>query len=227
MSDILMSSGVLLKPEAVGFLGVDAEAQGRVGEGLAWIKLAQETLTGSVPASSSSTDEQEGKGKKTLASRMEKLRLSKSPSPSSLSSFTFGSPQPDVSGNGGGLPPHLDPCTVYSESRVVESLDAKWTKTNDKLIFEKVPPTSTLVAKIPGGREVHTVQQFTPVQLGEDSVNQLRRGISDSHQVPFGPGGGSTVDSSDEEEWGGGGGGVVTEKSVVTGKSYQVPGGFY
>ena len=207
------------KARGCRFLGVDAEAQGRVGEGLAWIKLAQETLAGTVSASSS-TDEQEGKGKKTLASRMEKLRLSKSPSPSPLSSFTFGSTQPDAV----GLPPHLDPCTVYSEFRVIESLDAKWTKTNDNLIFEKVPPTSTLVAKIPGGREVHTVQQFTPVQLGEDSVNQLRLGVNDSHQIAFGPGGGSAVDSSDEEEWGRGGGGVVTEKPVVTG---TVSGGFY
>ena len=210
------------KARGCRFLGVDAEAQGRLGEGIAWIKLARETLTGSVSASSSSTGEQEGKGKKTLASRMEKLRLSKSP-PSPLSTF---SSHTAASGNGGGLPLHLDPCTVYSELQVIESLDAKWTKMNDKLIFEKVPPTNSLIAKIPGGREVHTVQQFAPVQLGEDSVNQLRRGVSDSHHVSFGPGKGSAVDSSDEEEWRGEGG-VVTEGSVDTGTRYQMPGGFY
>lgn len=210
------------KARGCRFLGVDAEAQGRLGEGIAWIRLARETLTGSVSTSSSSTDDQESRGKKTLASRMEKLRLSKSSSPSPI---TFSSPQSAASGNGGGLPPHLDPCTLYSEFQVIESLDAKWAKTNDNLIFEKVPPTNTLVAKIPCGREVHTVQQFTPVQLGEELVNQLRRGLSDSHQVSFGPGGGSAMDSSDEEEWRGGGG-VATEGSIDTGR-YQLPGGFY
>ena len=203
------------------FLGVDAEAQGRPGEGIAWIRLARETLTGTVSTSSLSIDEQEGKGKKTLASRIEKLRLSKSPSPSPPSSFTLSSPQTTTSGSGGGLPFHLDPCTTYSEFQVIESLDAKWTKMNDNLTFEKVPLTNTLVAKIPGGREVHTVQQFAPVQLGEDSVNQLRRGVSDPHQASLG---GFAADSSDEEEWGRGG---VTERSVDTGTRCQVPEGFY
>ncbi|KAF8450134.1 hypothetical protein BGX38DRAFT_1092150 [Terfezia claveryi] len=167
------------KARGCRFLGVDAEVQGRLGEGLGWIKLGKEFLGGTIPTTSSNDD----KEKKTLASRMEKLRLS----------------------------------NVHSELQTIEGLDAKWSKTNDKLVFEKVPATNSLVSKIPGGREIHDIKAYSPVKLGSESINTLRRGgmegSSEYSQHQDWPTG-DYPDSSDEEDGG-------------KGSSYQVPGGYY
>ncbi|KAF8472532.1 hypothetical protein BDZ91DRAFT_644204, partial [Kalaharituber pfeilii] len=121
------------KARGCRFLGVDAEAQGKVGEGLGWVTLAKEILEGSV--SSSSHDKREAKEKKSLTSTMEKL--------------------------------------LHSELQTVQGLEAKWSKTNDKLVFERIPPTSLLVGKIPSGREIHTIKEYSPPRLGQDVVSQL------------------------------------------------------
>jgi len=197
------------KARGCRFLGVDAEAQGRLGEGLGWIKLGKEFLGGTTPTTSSNDD----KEKKTLASRIEKLRLSKFPPQLSSSQSSSSSTQ----NSAGVLPPNLDPCTVHSELQTIEGLDAKWSKTNDKLVFEKVPATNSLVSKIPGGREIHDIKAYSPVKLGIESINTLRRGgvegISEySQQQDWSSGG--YPDSSDEEDGG-------------KGSSYQVPGGYY
>ena len=119
----------------------------------------------------------------------------------------------------GGLTPNLDPCTgtVYSELQTIEGLDAKWSKANDKLVFEKVPTTNSLVSKIPGGREIHDIKAYSPVKLANESINTIRRGgvegASGYPQQQDWPSGGF-LDSSDEEDWG-------------NGSSYQVPGGYY
>ncbi|RPB25932.1 hypothetical protein L211DRAFT_836024 [Terfezia boudieri ATCC MYA-4762] len=195
------------KARGCRFLGVDAEVQGRLGEGLGWIKLGKEFLGGTIPTTSSNDD----KEKKTLASRMEKLRLSKL-SPPSLSSHSSSTQTSDSV-----LPPNLDPCSVHSELQTIEGLDAKWSKTNDKLVFEKVPATNSLVSKIPGGREIHVIKAYSPVKLGSESINTLRRGgmekTGEYSQHQDWPNG-DYSDSSDEEDGG-------------KGSSYQVPGGYY
>ena len=199
------------KARGCRFLGVDAEAQGRLGEGLGWIKLGKEFLGGTTPTSSN--DDGEVREKKTIASRMEKLRFSKPSSPSTSSPSSSSSTQNPA----GGLSPNLDPCTVYSELQTIEGLDAKWSKTNDKLVFEKIPATNSLVSKIPGGREIHNIKAYSPVKLGNESINTIRRGgvegVSGYSQQQDWPSGGFP-DSSDEEDGGNGSG-------------YQVPGGYY
>lgn len=201
------------KARGCRFLGVDAEAQGKpggLGEGIGWIKLAKEILAGSVPSSSS--DDKDSKEKKTLASRMEKLRLSKSSSPSPPSSSS------SAQNPAGGLPPRLDPCTVNSELPTIEALEAKWSKTNDKLAFEKVAPTNSLVGKIPGGREFLTVKPYSPAKLEDSSINTLRRGGTD--------GVGDYPQQQHHQEWAGGYADSSDEEDGK-GSSYQVPGGYH
>ncbi|KAF8429007.1 hypothetical protein EV426DRAFT_583266 [Tirmania nivea] len=196
------------KARGCRFLGVDAEAQGRLGEGLGWIQLGKEFLGGTIHNSFPNDD----KEKKTLASRMEKLRLSKSPPPPTSQSSSS-----STQNSAGVLPPNLDPCTVHSELQTIEGLDAKWSKTNDKLIFEKVPATNSLVSKIPGGREIHDIKAYCPVKLGNESINTLRRGGIEGTSV-----------YSQQQDWSSGGyPGSSDEEDGGKGSSYQVPGGYY
>jgi len=73
------------------------------------------------------------------------------------------------------------------------------------------------VSKIPGGREIHNIKAYSPVKLGNESINTIRRGgvegVSGYSQQQDWPSGGFP-DSSDEEDGGNGSG-------------YQVPGGYY
>ncbi|KAI5809948.1 hypothetical protein DFH27DRAFT_508858 [Peziza echinospora] len=159
------------------FLGLDAEAQSRLGEGLGWMKLASEILTGE-------EEEQEEESNK-------KKKKKKSSS--------------------------MDPCTLHSELQTILALAARWAKTNDKLIFDRIPPTNSLMGRIPSGREVHSVPEFVPDRLGVVEVGELRRGGGEGGSAGGRSGGGgggegyverwgegteTARDSSDDEDGG-------------------------
>ena len=204
------------------FLGVDAESQGRLGEGLGWIKLGKEILYGSVSSSSSSSSgsgDKDLKEKISLSSTMEKLRLSTSSSKPSSSPSGSTSSNPSA----GGLPPHLDPCSIHSELQTIQALEQKWSKTNDKLIFERVPPTNSLVAKIPSGREVHTVKKYFPVRLEDGIVNRLRKGGVEG----AGTGAGTGTERYGEDYWATGGGGESSDEDEGRGTNRDERVGYY
>ncbi|KAF8533091.1 hypothetical protein BDD12DRAFT_867128 [Trichophaea hybrida] len=113
------------RAKACRFLAIDAEASGRVGEGIGWIVLARSILT---PSSS--------KLKRGFLERRETRALEKG-------DMTWGM-------DAGRL----------EEGRVLEGLEEKWRKSNDALFFQMIEPESTLAARIPGGREVHTVKSW-------------------------------------------------------------------
>ena len=185
------------------FLGLDAEAQGRLGEGLGWMKLASEILTGE-GSSSNTKEEEESSKKKSLASRF-KSSSSPSSSPSSqaqslntnaTSSSSSSIPQQSLAG---GLPYNMDPCTLHSELQTILALTTRWSKTNDKLIFDRIPPTNSLMARIPSGREVHTVPEFVPDRLGAVEVGELRKGGGEGAGNGGGGGGEGYVERWGEE----------------------------
>ncbi|KAK3695102.1 hypothetical protein B0T22DRAFT_373070 [Podospora appendiculata] len=60
------------------------------------------------------------------------------------------------------------------EIRVIEMLEAKWTKQNDTMGTQAVPPTGPLLAQMPSGREIHTLKPFQPPLLDAAALEAMR-----------------------------------------------------
>ncbi|KAF8432603.1 hypothetical protein BGX38DRAFT_1276653 [Terfezia claveryi] len=93
------------KARGCQFLSVDAAVQGRLGEGLGWIKLGKEFVGAPTPTTFSNDD----KENQTLASRMEKLPLWRAFPPILIIKFK---PNAKLTS---ALPPSLDPFSIHSE----------------------------------------------------------------------------------------------------------------
>ncbi|KAK5658836.1 hypothetical protein OQA88_1648 [Cercophora sp. LCS_1] len=78
------------------------------------------------------------------------------------------------------------------ETRVIEMLEAKWTKQNDTILTQAIPPTGPLLAQMPSGREIHTLKRFQPPSLSAATLEAMRAPPDRSDE----PG---TYGSSDEE----------------------------
>ncbi|KAI9744579.1 MAG: hypothetical protein M1818_002108 [Claussenomyces sp. TS43310] len=80
------------------------------------------------------------------------------------------------------------------EARVLDMLDAKWNKMNDTINTQIIPPAGPLLAAMPSGRDVHTVQPYVLPELDAKTLESMRRPPSPSAFLV-----GDSVDSSDEE----------------------------
>jgi len=164
------------------FLAIDAEASGRVGEAIGWAQLARSILSAS--ASSSATS----KIKRELLERREKSALERGDARWGM--------------DAGRL----------EETRTIEALEDKWKRSNDAVFFQEIVGASVLAARIPSGREVHSVKPWNAPTL--DSAEKkalLGRGVEGLAEGVEGLGWG---DSEDEDE----------ESSSVSAK---IPGGYY
>ncbi|KAK3337220.1 hypothetical protein B0T19DRAFT_411869 [Cercophora scortea] len=83
------------------------------------------------------------------------------------------------------------------EVRVIEMLEAKWTKQNDTMGTQAVPPTGPLLAQMPSGREIHSLKPFQPPLL-DAAVLEAMRAPPDRADDGGGVGAGGYA-SSDEE----------------------------
>jgi hypothetical protein len=126
------------------FLGIDAEAAGRVGEGIGWAALGRSFLS-----SSSSTTSTTGKLKREFLERRESKALERGDASWGL--------------DAGRL----------EEGRTLERLSDKWTKSNDAVFFQVVEGASTLAARIPSGRDVHTLKPWEPATLDSGEKKAL------------------------------------------------------
>ncbi|KAF3062800.1 pH-response regulator protein palC [Daldinia childiae] len=80
------------------------------------------------------------------------------------------------------------------ETRVIEMLDAKWTKINDTMLTQAIPSPGTLLASLPSGRDMHTIKPYQPPELERESLESMRA-------PPDGPDNYQGVElSSDDEE---------------------------
>ncbi|KAM0332367.1 hypothetical protein ACHAQA_002644 [Verticillium albo-atrum] len=60
------------------------------------------------------------------------------------------------------------------EIRVIEHLEAKWTKINDLVNTQVIPPTGALLAQMPSGREMHTLKPYPPPELDRSVLEATR-----------------------------------------------------
>ncbi|KAK3383188.1 hypothetical protein B0T24DRAFT_687624 [Lasiosphaeria ovina] len=60
------------------------------------------------------------------------------------------------------------------ETRVLEMLEVKWTKQNDTIFTQAIPPTGQLLAQMPSGREICSIKPFQPPLLDGAALEAMR-----------------------------------------------------
>ncbi|KAI5850185.1 hypothetical protein DFP73DRAFT_614711 [Morchella snyderi] len=119
------------RAKACRFLGIDAEGAGRCGEGIAWVVLAREVLSGAAAGGS---------------------------------------------GGGGGAGKGVWGMDAgrAEEEMVCAALEKRWRKVNDSVMFQLVPGTAAVAARMPTGREIHSVGVWEAPKLGAEEMRALR-----------------------------------------------------
>jgi len=166
--------------KACRFFGIDADLSDQTGTALAWLRAGMHSLgfTSKSDSSSTSLDSKKlsglgiGRLKREWSEKREERKVE--------TGKAWG-------GDAGRA----------EEARVLESLELKWTKMNDTINTQVVPPFQPLLAAMPSGREMYTVQQYNPPSLDASTLQAMRAPPSPG---ALGSGADGTWDSSDEGE---------------------------
>lgn len=142
------------RAKACRFFGIDAELGGQTGNAIGWLhaglqELGVEPSETSKKSGSSSSIGGLGRLRKEWVEKREDKKVERSL---------------DWGADAGRL----------EETRVLEMLEAKWTKQNDTILTQAVPPAGSLLAQMPTGREMHNIKPFQPPQLDADSLEAMR-----------------------------------------------------
>lgn len=133
------------------FLGIDAEASSRCGEGISWLLLAKSILTGSAAtASGSSSSTSIDKLRRELSERKEAKHIAAA--------------DPNWGMDAGRA----------EEIKVLEALEGKWRKLNDSIMFQTLPDVGELMKRIPSGREFHSLKAWEAPMLGAEEMRALK-----------------------------------------------------
>ncbi|KAK4230570.1 hypothetical protein QBC38DRAFT_469093 [Podospora fimiseda] len=136
------------RARACRFFGIDAELGEQTGTALAWLLAGLQELGVERKA------EQKSKGglkglKKEWTERREDKKIERGL---------------DWGADAGKL----------EETRVIEMLEAKWSKQNDTIMTQAIPPIGPLLAQMPSGREIHSIKPYQPPQLEPDVLEAMR-----------------------------------------------------
>ncbi|CAJ2501192.1 Uu.00g040450.m01.CDS01 [Anthostomella pinea] len=135
------------RAKACRFFGIDAELSGQTGSALGWLRCGLQEL-GIEPK----------EAKKGLSlTRMKKDWSEKREDKKVERGTNWGA-------DAGKL----------EETRVIELLEAKWTKINDTMLTQTVPPPATLLSGLPSGRNMHTVKPYQLAELGREALEAMR-----------------------------------------------------
>ncbi|RWA12999.1 hypothetical protein EKO27_g2138 [Xylaria grammica] len=135
------------RAKACRFFGIDAELSGQTGSALGWLRCGLQEL-GIEPK----------EAKKGLSlSRMKKDWSERREDKKVERGTNWGS-------DAGKL----------EETRVIEMLEAKWTKVNDTMLTQAIPPIATLLSSLPSGRDIHTIKPYHVPELPRDALESMR-----------------------------------------------------
>lgn len=138
------------RAKACRFFGVDSELGGETGIGIAWLHAAKSTLMIEIQNTSSSKSKFSlSRMRKDISEKREEKRIEKG-------------------GDWGADAGRAE------EGRVVEFLESKWTKMNDTINTQIVPPEGPLLAGMPSGRDIHVVKPWHEPELDESVLFRLR-----------------------------------------------------
>lgn len=148
------------RAKACRFFGIDAELGGQTGTAIAWLWAGLQELGverkpdgGGRGSSKSSGGSSSGGGLRGLRKEWSERREDKKVERGL-----------DWGGDAGKL----------EETRVIEVLEAKWTKQNDTIMTQAVPPIGPLLAQMPSGREIHSIKPYQPPLLEPDVLENMR-----------------------------------------------------
>ncbi|ROW11328.1 hypothetical protein VMCG_00885 [Cytospora schulzeri] len=136
------------RAKACRFFGIDAELGGQTGNAIGWLHAALQEL-GVEVRSASEKSSGLSKLKKEWAEKREDRKVEKGTS--------WGA-------DAGKL----------EETRVLEMLEAKWTKQNDTMFTQAITPANTLLAQMPSAREIHTLKPYDLPVLDRLTLNAMR-----------------------------------------------------
>lgn len=152
------------RAKACRFFAIDADLGGQTGTALSWVHAALQELgdvAGVAGAGTSfSSSSSAPADKKSLLDRFKKDRAEKREKRED---------RRVERGTGWGAD-----AGRLEETRVLAMLDAKWTKQNDTINTQLVPPTAPLLAQMPSGREIHTVRPMDAPQLDASILEAMR-----------------------------------------------------
>lgn len=135
------------RAKACRFFGIDSELGGQTGTAIAWLHAGLQEL--GVERKETKKSSGFGRLKKEWSEKREDRKVEKG-------------------ANWGADAGRLE------ETRVIEMLEAKWTKQNDTMLTQAIPPTGPLLAQIPSGREIHTIKPFQPPMLDATTLEAMR-----------------------------------------------------
>ncbi|KAH7035277.1 pH-response regulator protein palC [Microdochium trichocladiopsis] len=147
------------RAKACRFLGLDADMSGQTGTAIGWLRTGLQEL------GVESTEAKKGlslsRMKKDWSERREDKKVEKG--------TTWGS-------DGG----------KFEEIRILEMLNAKWSKMNDTMLTQTVPAPPTLLAGLPSGRDPYSVKTYEPPELDKEVLDAMRapprhESVSDDH----------------------------------------------
>ncbi|CAK7237482.1 hypothetical protein SBRCBS47491_009991 [Sporothrix bragantina] len=195
------------RAKACRFFAIDADLGGQTGTALAWVHAALQELGeggsgGSGGGGSSASAGGSSTEKKNLLERFRKDRAEKREKKEDR--------RIERGTNWGSDAGRLE------ETRVLAMLDTKWTKQNDTINTQIVPPAAPLLAQMPSGREIHTAQPMDAPQL-DASVLEAMRAPPDPMDVLADEVNDVGLSSSEDE------GGDVDRRSNRTGSATPSP----
>ncbi|KAI1124705.1 pH-response regulator protein palC [Nemania abortiva] len=135
------------RAKACRFFGIDAELSGQTGNALGWLRCGLQEL---------GIEQKEAKKGLSL-SRMKKDWSERREDKKVERGTNWGS-------DAGKL----------EETRVIEMLEAKWTKVNDTMMTQTIPSTATLLSSLPSGRDIHTVKPYQPPEASRQVLESMR-----------------------------------------------------
>lgn len=137
------------KAKACRFFGIDAELGGQTGAGIAWLQAGLHELGVASQVEGSKMGLSLGRFKKGWSEKREDKKVEKGAS----------------WGSDAGR---------FEEARVLEMLEKKWTKENDTVNTQAIPPIGPLMSSMPSGREIHSLKPYTPPVLDSSILESMR-----------------------------------------------------
>ncbi|PGH33958.1 transcription initiation factor TFIID subunit 3 [[Emmonsia] crescens] len=183
------------RAKACRFFGIDAEMAGKTGEGIAWLRAGRGVLGFRGALEEDENMEGNGRGKvrggfgtgfsklkRGWSERREERRIEKEAASSKGDEL-----EREAEMDWG------DDAGREEEGRVIDMLEAKWVKMNDTINTQLIPSSSSYLANLPSGRDIHsTPAAYTPPQLDAEQLMHMRV-PPDTHESL------DVADSSDED----------------------------
>ncbi|KAI9722724.1 MAG: hypothetical protein M1812_001655 [Candelaria pacifica] len=160
------------RAKACRFLAIDADLSGKTGDAIAWLRIGKKEL-GFATWRSDEGHKSKGlaKLKKDWTDKREDRKIEK---------------DSEWGMDAGRL----------EEGRVIEMLDKKWTKQNETVNYQAVPPTEPLLAAMPSGREIHSPKTFEVPILDSEILSRMKAPPSPNEALYRG----DITDSEDDED---------------------------